>query len=132
MPHDYIELEKPVVTRFIKLENIHMATGKFAISGLRVFGNANKPLPDTVKHFVVLRGDSERRNAWLKWQWSNDAYAYNIYTGTAPDKLYTSIMVYNANEYYFSAMERDRPYYFQIEPVNEAGAGKRTAVIKVE
>ena len=65
VPHDYVELEKPVVTRFIKLENIHMADGKFAISGLRVFGNGKGSKPDTVKHFVVLRGDTERKNSWL-------------------------------------------------------------------
>ena len=33
VPHEYVELEKPVQARFIKLENIHMPTGKFAISG---------------------------------------------------------------------------------------------------
>ncbi len=132
MPHEYVELEKPVEARFIKLENIHMADGKFAISGLRVFGNGNGAKPDTVKHFVVLRGDTERRNSWLKWQLSNDAYAYVIYTGTAPDKLYTSIMVYNANEYYFSAMEKDKPYYFQVEAINENGESSRTKVIKVD
>ena len=132
VPHDYIELSKPVKARYIKLENIHMADGKFAISGLRVFGNGNGAKPDTVKDFVVLRGDTERRNAWLKWQPSNDAYAYNIYTGIAPDKLYTSIMVYNANEYYFSAMEKDMPYYFQIEAINENGVSARTQVVKVE
>ena len=110
VPHDYVELQTPVQARYIKLENIHMADGKFAISGLRVFGNGNGAKPDTVKHFIVLRGDSERRNAWLKWQQSNDAYGYVIYTGTEPGKLYTSIMVYNVNEYYFSAMEKDKPY----------------------
>jgi len=47
-----------------------------------------------------------------------------IYTGTAPDKLYTSIMVLGTNEYYFSAMEKDQPYYFQIEAFNESGIGK--------
>ena len=31
VPHDYVELAKPVQARFIKLENIHMPTGKFAI-----------------------------------------------------------------------------------------------------
>ncbi|MFT4155319.1 MAG: discoidin domain-containing protein [Parafilimonas sp.] len=132
VPHDYVELSAPTLVRYIKLENIHTADGKFAISGLRVFGKGAGVKPDTVKHFVVLRGDSERRNSWLKWQLSNDAYAYNIYTGIAPDKLYTSIMVYNTNEYYFSAMERDRPYYFQIEAINENGVSARTQVIKVE
>ncbi len=37
MPHDYVELPKPVQARFIKLENIHMPTGKFASHGLSVW-----------------------------------------------------------------------------------------------
>jgi xylan 1,4-beta-xylosidase len=131
-PHDYIELAKPVVARYIKLENIHMPTGKFAISGLRVFGKAAGTSPGEVQHFVVLRGDTERRNAWLKWQVNEKATGYTIYTGTAPDKLYNSIMIYGASEYYFNAMEKDRPYYFQIEAFNESGIGKRTEVVRVE
>ena len=126
VPHDYIELAKPLRTRFIKLENIHMAAGKFAISGLRVFGKADKPAPDTVKQFIVLRGDSERRNAWLKWSPVDEATGYTLYVGTAPDKMYTSVMVYGKNEYYFRAMDIDKTYYFQIEAFNEAGIGKRT------
>ena len=35
VPHDYIELPLSVEARFIKLVNIHLPTGKFAISGLR-------------------------------------------------------------------------------------------------
>ena len=128
MPHEYLSFDKPIETRFIKLENIHMPSGKFAISGIRVFGKAK----GTVQHFVVLRGDTERRNSWLKWQVNEQATGYMIYTGTAPDKLYTSMMVLGANEYYFSAMEKDQPYYFQIEAFNETGIGKRTAVIKVD
>ncbi len=132
VPHDYIELETPASARFIKLENIHMPTGKFAISGLRVFGKGNGSVVDTVKHFVVLRGDSERRNAWLKWQLMNDADGYVIYAGTKPGKLYTSVMVYGVNEYYFRAMDRDQPYYFQIEAFNENGISKRSAIVRVE
>lgn len=132
IPHEYLVFDKPVQTRFLKLLNIHVPTGKFAISGLRVFGKAVGAVPDTVQHFIVLRGDSERRNAWLKWQVNEQATGYVIYTGTAPDKLYNSIMVYGNNEYYFSAMEKDQPYYFQIEAFNENGIGKRTTVVKVE
>jgi len=40
--------------RYIRLENIHMPTGKFAISGLRIFGNGNGARPDMVKQFIVL------------------------------------------------------------------------------
>ncbi|MDP3667200.1 MAG: family 43 glycosylhydrolase [Sediminibacterium sp.] len=132
MPHEYLELTTPVKARYLKLENIHMPTGKFAISGFRVFGKGIGTVPDTVQHFVVLRGDNERRNSWLKWQVNAAATGYMIYTGIAPDKLYTSIMVYGTNEYYFTAMEKNRPYYFQIEAFNENGIGKRTVIIKTE
>ncbi len=132
VPHDYIEFEKPLQLRYLKMENLHMPTGKFALSGFRVFGKQEKPLPQPVRHFIVLRGDSERRNAWLKWEQMPDATGYVIYTGIAPDKLYNSVMVYGTNEYYFTAMDKDKTYYFQIESFNEAGIGKRGEVMKVE
>lgn len=128
VPHDYIELEKPVKARFIKLENVHMPTGKFAISGLRVFGNANLSAPESVKDFIVLRTEKDKRSAWIRWQAVEDAYAYNIYVGTAPDKLYNCIMVHNANEYWYKGMDKDKSYYFSIEAINESGVSPRTKV----
>ena len=132
VPHDYVELEKPVQARYIKLENIHMPTGKFAISGLRVFGNGNGAKPDEVKGFVVLRTEKDKRSAFLKWRPEDKAYAYNIYYGTHPDKLYTCIMVHSNNEYWLKSMDSQVPYYFQIEAVNENGVSPRTKLIKAE
>jgi xylan 1,4-beta-xylosidase len=132
VPHDYIELSKPVQTRYLKLENIHMPTGKFAISGFRAFGKGPGNIPDTVKSFIVLRTENDKRSAWIKWSPVNNAYAYNIYMGTAPGKLYNNIMIYNANEYYYKGMDRTKPYYFQIEAINENGVSQRTKVIRVD
>jgi xylan 1,4-beta-xylosidase len=132
VPHEYLELQKPVQAKFIKLENVHMPTGKFAISGLRVFGNGNGSKPDSVKEFIVLRTAKDKRSAWIKWSPVRNAFAYNIYTGTSPDKLYNCIMVYDANEYYDKAMDKEKPYYFAIEAINENGVSSRTKVIKVE
>ena len=132
VPHDYIELPTPVRARYIKLENVHMPTGKFAISGLRVFGNGGGSKPDTVKSFIVLRTEKDKRSAWIKWQTVDNAFAYNIYTGTDPDKLYNCIMVYSANEYYLKTMDKEKPYYFRIEAINENGVSAPTKVIKVE
>jgi len=132
IPHEYVELKEPVDTRFIRLENVHMPCGKFAVSGLRVFGNGKGKLPDTVKQFFVLRTEKDKRSCWIKWQPSDNAYAYNIYMGVAPDKLYNSVMVYNTNEYWFAGMDRTMPYYFQIESINENGVSRKTNVIKVE
>jgi xylan 1,4-beta-xylosidase len=132
VPHEYVELQKPVQTRFIKLENIHMPAGKFAISGLRVFGNGNGPKPDTVKTFIILRTEKDKRSAWIRWSPVDNAYAYNIFTGTEHDKLYNCIMVHDANEYYYKAMDKEKPYYFSIEAINENGVSKSTQVIKAE
>lgn len=132
VPHDYIELKQPVQTRFIRLENIHMPTGKFAISGLRVFGNGNGEKPSNVKGFVALRTEKDKRSAWLKWNQADNAFAYNIYFGTAPGKLYNCIMVYGQNEYYYKGMDNQKPYYFTIEAINENGVSQRTQMIKAE
>ncbi len=132
VPHDYIELPKAVQARYIKLENIHMPTGKFAISGLRVFGNGNGAKPDAVQGFIVLRTEKDKRSAFIKWRPVDNAFAYNIYYGTHPDKLYTSIMVHSNNEYWMKAMDSQKPYYYCIEAVNENGTSERTKVIKVD
>jgi hypothetical protein len=132
VPHDYIELRTPAKTRYIKLVNQHMPSGKFAISGLRIFGRGEGSPPDTVKDFIVLRTEKDRRSAWIKWRPVDNAYAYTIYFGTAPDKLYNSILVYDANEYWFKVMDLEKPYYFSVEAANENGVSSRTAVIKVD
>ncbi len=132
VPHDYVELPEPVEARYIKLENIHMANGKFAISGLRVFGNGHGEKPGQVKNFIVLRTEKDKRSAWLKWKPVDNAFAYNIYTGINPDKLYNCIMVYGSNEYWFKAMDKEKPYYFTIEAIYENGVSIRTEIIKSE
>jgi hypothetical protein len=125
-------MEKPVQARFIKLENHHVPTGKFAISGLRVFGKGSGKVPDAVKDFVVLRTDKDKRSAWLKWAPVDNAYAYNIFFGTDPEKLYTSIMVHDANDYYYKGMDSKKTYYYRIEAINENGVSASSEIKKVE
>ncbi len=132
VPHDYIELEKPVQARYIKMENIHVPSGKFAISGLRVFGNGNGAKPETVKDFYVLRTEKDKRSAWLKWSPVDNAYAYNIYFGTDPDKLYNCIMVHDANDYYYKGMDSKKAYYYRIEAINENGISISSKTVKAE
>lgn len=126
VPHDYVQLEKPVKARYLKLENIHMPTGKFAISGFRAFGFGAGEKPSAVEQFMVLRTETDKRSAWLKWKPVENAYAYNIYIGIEPDKLYSSVMVHNVNEYYYAGMDRTKPYYFAIEAINENGTSTWT------
>jgi hypothetical protein len=136
VPHDYIELQKPIVGRYLKLVNIAMPTGKFAISGFRVFGKGNGVKPEAVKNFVALRSapriKGERRNVWFKWQQEPSADGYVIYFGKATDKLYGSIMVYGKNEYYFNGLDKSDVYYFQIEAFNNNGIGAKSEIKKSE
>ena len=132
VPHDYIELVSQVETRYIRLENISVPSGKFAISGLRVFGHGHGRKPDPVRDFVVLRTEKDKRSAWLKWSPVDNAYAYNIYFGTDPEKLYTSIMVHDANDYYYKGMDLKKTYYYRIEAVNEHGISVSSKVMRVE
>jgi hypothetical protein len=132
VPHDYIELSGPVETRYIKLVNIHMPTGKFSISGLRIFGLGHGGKPSGVTGFTVLRTEKDKRSAWIKWNNVDNAYAYNIYLGTEPGKLYNCIMVYNTNEYWLKSMDNEKPYFFVIEAINESGTGEPSKVLKVE
>lgn len=132
VPHDYIELETPAKTRYLKLVNLHMPTGKFAISGFRIFGRGSGEKPDAVKEFIILRTEKDKRSAWLKWSPVDNAYAYNVYMGTEPDKLYNCIMVHSANEYWLKTMDTEKTYYFAIEALNENGVGERSEVRMVE
>ncbi|AWG26739.1 family 43 glycosylhydrolase [Flavobacterium kingsejongi] len=136
VPHDYIELERPAQARFVKLENIEMPTGKFALSGFRIFGKGMGQAPDAVQNFSPLRAaprkKGERRNVWFKWQQNPLADGYVIYFGKSPDKLYGSIMVYGKNEYYFNGLDKSDAYYFQIEAFSGNGRGPKSDIKKSE
>lgn len=136
VPHDYMELEKPITARYLKVENIQMPTGKFAISGFRIFGKGTGQKPDAVQNFAPLRAEAkkkgERRSVWFKWQQEPNADGYVIYFGKSPEKLYGSIMVYGKNEYYFSGLDRSDTYYFQIEAFNSNGIGPKSEIKKSE
>lgn len=136
VPHDYVELEKPSKARYLKMENLKMPTGKFALSGFRVFGKGSGEKPGKVENFVPLRADAkkygERRSIWMKWQQNQNADGYVIYFGKTPDKLYGSIMVYGKNEYFFTGADRVDSYYFQIEAFNNNGISERSEIFKSE
>jgi xylan 1,4-beta-xylosidase len=136
VPHEYIELQTPALARYLKLENVGMPTGKFAISGFRIFGEGSGAKPDEVKGFVPLRSGpkvkGERRNVWFKWQQEQNADGYVIYFGKSPDKLYGSIMVYGKTEYYFNGLDKSDVYYFQIEAFNNNGIGLKSEIKKAD
>lgn len=120
-PHEYIQLDKPIKSRYVKITNSYFPSGKFSISGFRVFGKADKQLPDKVQSFRVIRDEMDRRNVLVKWKDSAGAIGYNIRYGTSPDKLYHNYIVYNDTEITIRSLQTEQPYYFTIDSFNEGG-----------
>ncbi|GAB4417822.1 MAG: family 43 glycosylhydrolase [Bacteroidia bacterium] len=119
-PHDYVELVRPVQTRYLRLENVHMAAGKFAVAGWRLFGLSGDGAPAPVRDLSVER-HADTREATLRWRPSAGAYAYQIRYGIAPDKLYTAVMVYGDTTYALRGLNRDAAYYGHVEALGEGG-----------
>jgi len=40
--------------------------------------------------------------------------------------------VYDENEYWFKAMDKEKPYFFTIESINENGVSVKSEVVKAE
>ena len=126
-PHDYIQLEKPVKARYIRINNIRVPSGKFSLSDFRVFGKSSKPCPKEVSSFTVNR-DTDRRTVKLNWDNIPDATGYNIRFGSKEDKLYQNYIVYNKNEITIHSLNADKPYFFTIDSFNEGGITKGKTV----
>ena len=130
VPHDYIELREPLTARFLRVENLHMPSGgNFCLSGWRIFGIAEGRRPAAVKRFTVNRDKSDQRNAMLTWTPVDGAYGYNIYYGTAPDKLYHCITVNGDTQYDLRALDLGTDYHFAIEALAETGRSPLTKFI---
>lgn len=132
IPHDYIELSSPLKARHIKIENVEMPTGNFALGDLRIFGKAQGEAPMKPEGFAVKRSEQDRRNVKLSWKLSPNAYAYEILYGIAANKLYSSLLVHDADHYELHALNTESPYFFQIRSVSETGLSKATNVVEAK
>lgn len=131
IPHDYLEFEKAFKTRFLKLENIEVPPGNFAIGDFRVFGHVDGEKPLAVSDFKVERGTTDRRDATLSWQPVGSAYAYNVSFGTDKNKLYSSMLIHDT-KYDLHSLNIDSAYFFKIEAVGETGVGAPSAIVKIQ
>lgn len=131
VPNDYVELSQPQIARYIRYKNLHVPTPYLSVSDLRVFGIGQGKLPQEVKKFSVKR-EKDSRNAWISWDSQPNCQGYNVLWGIAPDKLYSSWMVYDKNSLRMRNLDRDQVYYFSIEAFNENGISKRTKAIEIK
>ncbi len=131
VPNDYVELPTPERVRYIRYRNIHVPTPHLSISGLRVFGVGNGKAPSIAQNLAVDRY-ADRRDAMVTWDKQAHAQGYNVKWGIAPDKLYSSWMVYGDSEMEIKGLTTDQSYYFAIEAFNENGVSERSHIIAVD
>lgn len=122
--HDYIELDKPLKTKYIKIENGKVPDGKFSVYDLRIFGKKIGKTPKEVSGFAVERDASDSRRATVKWTKDNSATGYVVNYGTDVNKLHTSYMVYNSDSVRLTGLNKGVTYYFSIDAFNESGITK--------
>lgn len=131
VPNDYVELEMPVKARYIRFKNIHAPTNHLAIGGLRIFGKGSGKKPAKVKNFSVKR-HTDQRDVSINWTKNPSVQGYNVLWGIAPDKLYSSWLVYDKNQLEIKSLTVGQPYYFSIEAFNENGVSEKSEIRKIE
>jgi hypothetical protein len=119
LPHDYLELDG-VKLRFVRVTAEKLPYDEpFALSGLRVFGLGNDAAPEAVKAFDSVRSDTLTEK--LSWKAADRAIGYNVRFGIAPDKLYSSHMVYGQTEVLLTTLNAGQSYYAAVDAFGEGG-----------
>jgi len=121
-PNAYIELRRPVRTRYIRYEHGYVASPNLAISDIRVFGNGGgRPPPQPAG--LAVRRDADARNAFITWKSMEGAVGYNVLWGIKPDKLYQTYQVFadQGDTLEIRALTIGQEYYFAIEAFDENG-----------
>lgn len=132
LTHNYFELKKPVTARYIKVINYHIPSGTFALSDLRVFGNAYSGTPGTIDDFKVDRSEKDRTKVKIVWKKNGDAIGYNIRYGSSPDKLYHNYQVLDTTSIEIRSLNANEQYYFSIDAFDEkcVSTGKKVVMVK--
>ena len=125
----YYEYVDGIRARYIRVTGGELPYGQtLRISGLRVFGNGegDRPAQADAKAVRVDALDGK-----ISWQHIENTQGCNVRYGIAPDKLYQSWLVYDADEVTLSTLMAGQEYYVCVDSFNENGitTGK---IIKME
>ena len=150
--HDYYELAGDVQMKYIKLTNMGRvpADGKFAVSGIRIFGNASQAAPPAVGDFTLTRVTGiNNRTVKVNWAPAAGADGYMIRFGPSEDNLLHHRQVLTPNgeglcedqinmltTHITNALNNGpqlgMDYYFRIDSFNGSGVTKGTKVIHLK
>jgi xylan 1,4-beta-xylosidase len=121
----YIELPRPVRTRYIRYEHGYVASPNLAIGDIRTFGNGDGPRPATPTGLIVRR-DGDPRNAFVSWKAVRGVVGYNVRWGIGAAKLYQTYQVFadRALPLEIRALTVGQDYWFAVEAFDENGVSR--------
>ena len=115
----YFEFADGICARYVRVTGGELPYGQaLRISGLRVFGNGEGAKPAQAEA-TGIRVDA--LDAKIIWQHIENAQGCNVRYGIAPDKLYLSWLVYDADEVTLSTLTAGQEYYICVDSFNENG-----------
>ncbi len=125
MPHDYIQLDKEITTRYLRITNRGRlpADGRFALSALRVFGPA---CGDAVEHAPAFTGDrcADARDLALCIQRVPNAQGYIVRLGVDPNERHIHYVFPDDSlprTIRIGCLNAGTDYHVTIDAYNEAG-----------
>ena len=124
VPHEYLELSKPVEASYMKVENVHTPKeGKFALLDLRVFGSGYSDKPGQVKELSVKRNQKDGRYASIAWNKASGADGYLVRFAYQPDFLNQCIQVKGneTTELLLHILTKGVKYYYRVDTYNDSG-----------
>ncbi len=131
IPHAYFELEKPMRLRSFRLTNRGEipAGGKFAVSGFRVFGQADLPAP-AVPAFTAER-QADGREMKVSWSPADGAEGYIVRWGIHPNERNTHWQVIGDCEAVIRCLTRGVGYYVSVDAYNRGGLTRGEKIAEV-
>lgn len=130
--HDYFEIENPTLARYIRITNVRVPDGMFAMYDFRIFGKSNEKTPEPISELIIKRDSTDGKNVKLTWNKVPDVIGYNIRYGIAKDKLYMSRIVYSDTSLIIGDLNRGKKYYFAIDVFNEGGVTRGEKIVEIE
>ncbi|MBQ6789049.1 MAG: family 43 glycosylhydrolase [Clostridia bacterium] len=130
--HEYFETPKELKTRYIRLTNMGEtpAGGRFAVSGLRVFGYGNAPVPTAVNTVTCERLEDERMMS-VSWSDAENAEGYIVRFGINPDELNLHYNIHGQTNITLKCLNKGVDYYVTVDAYNESGVANGIGVVKV-
>jgi hypothetical protein len=130
--HIYIPLSDTVFCRYLKITNIEVPGGNFALNGFRVFGEGQGDTPVSPEGFEQTRDQEDQRKVHLRWDKTAGADGYMINYGIDQDRLYHHYQVYKDTSLTISSLDAGQSYYFTIESFNGKGMSESSALYMIE